>query len=66
MGHFHFLPSHPHAAPLNYGVGLGNDPNISNFQMEAHKKVLQQQIEVQSHFLFFLHIVTGICPIGFI
>ncbi|XP_004511428.1 ERAD-associated E3 ubiquitin-protein ligase HRD1B isoform X2 [Cicer arietinum] len=59
MGHFHFLPSHPHAAPLNYGVGLGNDPNISNFQMEAHKKVLQQQIEILQNQLQNLQSTKG-------
>lgn len=45
-GHFHYLPSQPYMAPLNYGEGFENDPNISKSQLEAHKKILQQQIEI--------------------
>ncbi|MCI11880.1 E3 ubiquitin-protein ligase synoviolin-like, partial [Trifolium medium] len=45
MGHFHFLPSQPHVTLFNYGEGFGNDPNIQSLQLEANKKLLQQQIE---------------------
>ncbi|GAU18926.1 hypothetical protein TSUD_229160 [Trifolium subterraneum] len=50
MGHFHFIPSQPHMTLLNYGEGFGNDPNIQSLQLEANKKLLQQQIEIlQNH-----------------
>lgn len=58
-GHFHFLPSQPYMAPLNYGEGFENDPNISKSQLEAHKKILQQ-IEVQLHLFFFFHCVISL------
>lgn len=50
-GHFHFLPSQTHAAPMTYGVEFGNDPNMPSFQLEAQRKLIQYQIEVQLHFL---------------
>ncbi|CAJ1926580.1 unnamed protein product [Sphenostylis stenocarpa] len=46
MQHFHFLPSQPHAAPVNYGKGFENDPNIPSSQLEVHRKLLQLQIEI--------------------
>ncbi|XP_061369442.1 ERAD-associated E3 ubiquitin-protein ligase HRD1B-like [Gastrolobium bilobum] len=46
MGHFHFLPSQPHAAPVNYGEEFGNDPNILRSPLEAQRKFLQYQIEI--------------------
>lgn len=66
MGQFHFLPSQTPVAPVNCGEGLGNDPNIPSFQVEAQRKFLQYQIEVPFH-PFFLYLRTsGMIVPGFI
>jgi len=46
MQHFQFLPSQPYAALVNYGKGFENDPNIPSSHLEAHRKLLQFQIQV--------------------
>ncbi|OIV99631.1 hypothetical protein TanjilG_17441 [Lupinus angustifolius] len=46
MGNFNFLPSQTHTAPVNYGEGFGNVPNMPNSLVEAQRKVLQLQIEI--------------------
>ncbi|KAK7264017.1 hypothetical protein RJT34_31619 [Clitoria ternatea] len=50
MGNFYFLPSQMHAAYVNYGEGFGNDPNVSNSQLEAQRKlqieILQNQLQL--------------------
>lgn len=67
MGHFHFQPNQTHVAPVNYGEGFRNDPNIPGAQLEAHRKLIQYQIEVQLHFFpLYLHRVSSMCHLGFI
>ncbi|XP_020230081.1 ERAD-associated E3 ubiquitin-protein ligase HRD1B isoform X2 [Cajanus cajan] len=46
MQQFHFLPSQTYAAPVNYGEGFENDPNIPSSPLEAQKKLLQCQIQI--------------------
>ncbi|XP_019420985.1 PREDICTED: ERAD-associated E3 ubiquitin-protein ligase HRD1B-like isoform X1 [Lupinus angustifolius] len=46
MGHFQFLPSQSQAAPVNYGEGFGNDPNMPSSLLEAQRKLIQYQIEI--------------------
>ncbi|KAK7405971.1 hypothetical protein VNO78_07583 [Psophocarpus tetragonolobus] len=46
MQHFHFLPSQARAVPVTCGEGFENDPNIPNSQLEAHRKLLQCQIQI--------------------
>ncbi|MED6132434.1 ERAD-associated E3 ubiquitin-protein ligase hrd1a [Stylosanthes scabra] len=46
QGHFHFLPSQTHAASANHGVEFGVDSNMPSSHLEAHKKLLQYQIEI--------------------
>lgn len=61
MGHYNFLPSQTFAAPVNYGEAFGNDPNIPSSQLEAHRKFLRWQIEVQLCFLFSLPPCSKCC-----
>ncbi|KAA8540138.1 hypothetical protein F0562_026830 [Nyssa sinensis] len=46
LQHCAFVPFQAPGANVNYGERLGDNPNISDPQLEAQKKFLQQQIEV--------------------
>lgn len=47
MGQFLFPPLPLQAANMNYGQGSGMDQNMLSSQLEAHRKFLQKQLEVQ-------------------
>ncbi|KAL1333265.1 ERAD-associated E3 ubiquitin-protein ligase HRD1B [Arachis ipaensis] len=63
MGPFHFLPSQTRGAPANYGVEFGVDPNMPSSHLEAHRKLLQYQIEILQNQLKLLQrtkVETGV------
>lgn len=49
MGQFLFPPSVTHASNENSREGFGFDPNMPSSQLEAERKLLQCQIEVELH-----------------
>ncbi|KAL4296546.1 hypothetical protein GQ457_12G026870 [Hibiscus cannabinus] len=52
--HCVFVPIQLHGANGNSGEGSGSNQNISDSQLEAQKKIIQQQIEVLQHQLQIL------------